>query len=176
MSNDTDEPEKKKDPVASLAGQIRYLGNGERADLRRLDLTRSPSSDGTIYGMLARAGVDFSRMPDDEMDAWRMTALAAALMSGSGGAAAHAPNRSMGYALQRAGYSEARLLQLAGQPSRERITRAVRLLSSKGDGPYDLRTVRQLADPDAQIRATATRMLIRDYYAAATRTTTSKGE
>jgi len=81
MSSETDQPEKKKDPVASLAGQVRYLGNGERADLRRLDLTRSATADGTIYGMLARAGVDFSRMPDDEMDAWRVTALAAALMS-----------------------------------------------------------------------------------------------
>jgi CRISPR system Cascade subunit CasB len=170
MTSETKTPEEgKKDPVASMAGQIRHLGNGERAALRRLDLTASPVADGVIYGMLARAGVDFSRMHDDEVDAWRVNAFAGALQSGSGGGSAHAPNRPMGRALQRAGYSEARLMQLAGQPSRERIMRAARLLGSKGDGPYDLRDLRRLSDPDPDIRAAATRDIVRDYFAAATR-------
>ena len=178
-TRETRDPEgKRKDPIASMAGQIRHLGNGERAKLRRLDLTASPMADGIIYGMLARAGIDFSRIRDDEMDAWRLAALAGALMSGSGGGAAHAPNRNMGRTLQRAGYSEARLMQLAGQPSRDRIIRAVRLLAKKGDGPYDLRTVHQLADPDPGTRTAATRTLVRDYFAgsgrvAATATTTA---
>lgn len=174
MTSEAQIPEEgKKDPVASLAGQIKYLGNGDRAAIRRLDLTDSPSADGVIYGMLARAGVDISRMEDDEMNAWRITAFAGAQQSGSGGASAHSPGRSMGRALQRAGYSETRLMQLASQPSRERIMRAARLLSSKGNGPYDLRDLRRLADPDPGERAEAVRRLVRDYYAAATRTSTN---
>ena len=173
MTSETNEPERtRKDPVASLAGQIRHLGNGERAELRRLDLTRSPTADGIIYGLLARAGVDFSQMRDDEMDAWRVTSLAAATMSGSAGGGGHSPGRRMGQSLYHAGYSEARLMQLAGSPSHDRLVRAVRLLSKKGGGPFDLRMVRSLADPDPQTREAAARELVRDYFTRSTRTTT----
>jgi hypothetical protein len=156
--------EGKKDPVASMAGQIRHLGNGPRAEIARLGLRPSASADGTIYGMLGRAGVDFQRMREDEMEAWRITAFAAAISSGSGGAAAHAPGQRMGRALRDAGFSETRLVQLAGNPTRDRIMRAARLLA-KGR-PYDLWGIRNLADPDPETRAKAARVLVRDYHAS----------
>lgn len=175
MTSETNDPDRtRKDPVASLAGQIRHLGNGERAELRRLDLTRSPTADGIIYGLLARAGVEFQDIRDDEMDAWRVTSFAAAMMSGSAGQGAHAPGRRMGRTLYHAGYSEARLMQLAGGSSRDRLMRAIRFLSKKADGPFDLRTVRSLADPDPQVRETAARELVRDYFSRPARTTTAQ--
>ena len=157
----------RKDPVASVAGQIKHLGTGPRAEIARLGLRPSAAADGTIYGMLARAGVDFQRMRDDEMEAWRVTAFAAAIMSGTRGGPAHGPGYGMGRALRDAGYSETRLVQLAGNPTRDRIMRAARLLA-KGR-PYDMHGVRDLADPDPEVRAQAARRLVRDYHAAGVR-------
>lgn len=156
------EAEPKKDPVASIAGQIRHLCNGRRSDIARLGLRASHSADGTIYAMLIKAGVDVGLLDEDEIDAWRVTAFAAAVMSGSGGGSAHQPGRGIGRALRDAGYSEMRLSQLAGNPTRDRIMRMARLLAK--DRPYDLHGIRDLADPDSAVRAAATRAMVRDYH------------
>jgi len=161
----------RKDPIASLAGQVAHLSTGDRAALRRIYLTRSVGADGVVQGLLHRAGVT----PSDDprvFAPWRLLAHVAALLSGTGGQQPHAPGRRLGSALHAAGYSENRLLRLTaarGPALQDQIVRAGRMLAQGGQAPVNLWQVFNLAGRDPE-RAEAARIRIaQDYYAAAAR-------
>ena len=164
--------EARKDPVASIGGQVPKLSTGDRAALRRIYLTRSRAADGVVVKLLLRAGVN----PPDDPPAfapWRLLAHVAALLSGTGGAQPHAPGRRLGAALQAAGYSENRLLRLTaarGSSLHGQIVRAARMLAQGGQAPVDLWTLLHLAGRDADQAEKARIKIARDYYAAAART------
>lgn len=159
-----DAPSTGKDPVASISGQIRHLGNGDRSSLRRLDMNRSAQAEGVIIGLMARAGLPVSTMDQDEIDRWAVLIQSAALLSASGGG--HSPDRPFGRALRKAGFSEARLVQMVGSPDPRRIIRAVRFLASQGGGPVDLRSIVTVLDPDQNVRTPTVRAIVRDYHSA----------
>lgn len=170
-----DAGEARKDPVASIAGQVANLSTGDRALLRRLYLTqasgsRSRAADGVVIGLLHRAGVTVPGYSEN-YEAWKLLAHVAAVLSGTGGKAPHAPGRRFGAALQAAGYSENRFLRLTaarGEPLRHQIRLAARLLAQAGEIPVDLWPVLRLAGRDAD----DTRIRIaQDYYSAQARTT-----
>lgn len=152
-----------KDPVMSIAGQIRHMGNGERSTLRNMDLTRSAAADGLVIGLMMRAGLPVSTMSEAEMDGWSTLVHAAALV-GTSTRSGHSPDWPFGRALKRAGFSETRLVQTLAAPNPRRIIRAVRFVAAAGGGGFDLRTVREMLDPDQNVRSTAVRTVVRDYH------------
>lgn len=163
----------RKDPVASIAGQMPYLSTGDRARLRRIYLTRSLGADGVIVGLMIRAGVEPPRPEDQHLfDPWRVLAHVAALLSGTAGGQPHSPGRRLGAALQAAGFSENRLLRLTaarGDALRGQVIRAARMLAQAGERSVNLWSLFNLVgrDPD---RAEQARIAIaQDYYAAEAR-------
>lgn len=162
-------PDKPKDPVASIAGQVPHLSTGDRAALRRIYLTRSNSADGVVVGLLHRAGVTVPERAE-AFAPWRLLAHVAALLSGTGGEQPHAPGRRVGTALQAAGYSENRLLRLTaarGQALEGQIIRAARMLVQAGVGPVNLWTLFLLAGRDRDKAEEARIRIAQDYYSAA---------
>jgi len=163
----------RKDPVASIAGQVPHLSTGDRARLRRIYLTRSRGADGVVVGLMMRAGVE-PPLPEKQhlFEPWRLLAHVAALLSGTGGEQPHAPGRRLGLALHAAGYSENRLLRLTaarGDGLRGQVIRAARMLAQAGERPVNLWSLFNLVgnDPD---RAEQARIAIaQDYYAAQAR-------
>jgi CRISPR type I-E-associated protein CasB/Cse2 len=160
------------DPIASIARQVAKLPTGDRAELRRMELTRSPKADGIVAGLLVQAGVT----PAGDRHAfapWRLVAHVAALLSGTAGAVPHARGRRLGAALQATNYSENRLLRLTaarGPALHDQIVRAARLLAQAGQGPVDLWTLFDLAGRDPARAETARIRIAQDYYAASART------
>lgn len=158
--------EVKKDPVASLAGQIRHTTTGQRSQLKRMDLTRSVAADAILIGMLVKAGIDAAVISDADMEAWRTMAFATALISGTGGTEAHNPSVPMGRALARAGYSATRLERLAGTTDPVQVRRALRFLAGAKVGAFDMREVRALVGPDQHLRQRAVKSLVRSFHTA----------
>ena len=159
----------RKDPVASIAGQVPHLSTGDRAGLRRIYLTRSYEADGIVVGLLHRAGV---AVPDNPraFAPWRLLAHVAALLSGTTGEPPHAPGRRLGTALQDAGFSENRLLRLTaarGDALDAQIIRAARMLVQAGQGPVNLWTLFNLAGRDRDRAEEARIRIAQDYYSAA---------
>lgn len=164
-----------KDPVASVAGQIANLPNGDRALLRRLYLTeasasRARAADGVVLGLLHRAGVG---APAPEVyENWKLLAHVAAMLSGTTGKYPHASGRRLGSALQAAGYSENRFLRLTatrGEALRDQIRRAARTLAQAGETPIDLWAILRLLARDADRAREARIRIAQDYYSAVVR-------
>lgn len=165
MKNGNPEKTRKKDAVASLAGQIPRLSSRDRSALRRMDLTRSITADSIIIQMLVKAGVDVEALRHNEMEAWRTTAFAAALISGTACKIAHDPRRRLGRALKRANYSQSRIERLASCEDAVLLRRSLRFLVGAGSGPVDLREVYALAGPDQHARGRAVHSMMTSYYA-----------
>lgn len=165
---DADTPPERKDAVASIAGQIRYLSSGDRAQLRRIYLTGRHEADGIVIGLMHGAGLTAPSTPA-AFAPWRLLAHCAALLSGTGAKQSHATGRRLGSALQAIGLSENRLLRLLsaqGAGLDSQVTRVFRMLAQRGDGPVNLRTLFDLVGPNPD-RAEAARIRIaQDYYAA----------
>ncbi|WP_413061380.1 type I-E CRISPR-associated protein Cse2/CasB [Sphingomonas carotinifaciens] len=163
----------KKEPdwMQSIAGQIRFLSTGDRAGLRRMDLTRSHAADGTVIKLLTRAKVP-QQAQGTGFDRWRLVTHVAAILSGTGATQAHAEGRRLGSALREADYSENRLLRLLavrGEALDDQVRRVARVLAQKGKHPINLWTLYHLVGSDA-VKAEAARIRIaQDYYAAAAR-------
>ena len=162
-----------KDPVASIAGQVAGLSNGDRAALRRLYLTqgsqsRSRAADGVVLGLLHRAGVTVSGH-SETYEAWKLLAHVAAVLSGTAGKQPHAPGKRFGAALLAAGYSENRFLRLTaarGEQLRRQVRLAARMLAQSGEVPVNLWPVILIAGQDAD---DARIRIAQDYYAAQAR-------
>ena len=164
-----DTPDKPKDPVASIAGQVPHLSTGDRAALRRIYLTQSNKADGVVVGLLHRAGVPVPERAG-AFAPWRLLAHVAALLSGTGGEQPHAPQRRLGTALHAAGYSENRLLRLTaarGPALHDQIVRAARMMAQGGHGPVNLWTLLHLAGRDPDKAEEARIRIAQDYYSAA---------
>lgn len=163
----------RKDPLASLAGQIAYLPNGERAFLRRMYLAgnRPERAVGVVMGLLHRAGVPSAVWRNEKaFGRWCLLAHVAALLSGTAGLAPHAPGRRLGQALFTAGYSENRLLRLTaarGLALEDQVRCATRYLAQAGMVPVDLRTIYDLISDDSARAERARLDIARDYYGAA---------
>lgn len=171
MRSDEEAEPGRKDPVASIAGQVPHLSTGDRARLRRIYLTRSRGADGVVVGLMMRAGVT----PSDDpriFAPWRLLAHVAALLSGTAGDQPHVPGRRLGAALYAVGYSENRLLRLTaarGDALHDQVIRAARMLAQAGERSVNLWSLFNLVgrDPD---RAEQARIAIaQDYYAAQAR-------
>ena len=160
-----------KDPVASIAGQVANLPNGDRAALRRIYLTRSQGAEGVVVGLLHRAGVTVSER-EEVFAPWRLLAHVAALLAGTAGDQPHAPGRRLGSALHASGYSENRLLRLTaarGPALHDQIVRAARMLAQAGEAPVNLWTLLHLAGRDPAKAEEARIRIAQDYYSAAAR-------
>lgn len=167
--------ESRKDAVASIAGHLSVLSTGEHATLRRMYLTKKPAADGVVVKLLLHAQVE-QRDYQRDYAAWKLLAHAAALLSGTGKKDPHDPAQGLGTALRDAGFSENRLLRLTaarGEPLRDQVILAVRMLAQAGKGPVNLRTLLHLVGRDPDRAEKARIRIAQDYYAAASR---SEGE
>lgn len=163
-------PSGQKDVVASLASRVAGLATGDRANLRRMTIHSSARTAGTVSGLLMSAGLsNVGKMSDSVFRRWSIVAHCAALLSGTGRNNAHAPGwqNGLGRRLQAVGYSENRLMRLTsakGTALEGQVVRAVRFIAQSGGGPVDLRTIRDLLNPE---KAETARMAIaRSYYSA----------
>ncbi len=166
------EAEPKKNPVASVAGQIPRLPTGQHAALRRMYLTRNRPDEaiGVVMGLLHRAGVSQPEWSNQAaFDRWSLLAHVAALLSGTAVLAPHAPGRKLGRALWEAGYSENRLMRLTsarGPALYDQVRRAARFLAKAGQVPVDLQTIHHLISDHPATAETARFEIARAYYDA----------
>lgn len=159
-----------KDIVASLAARVAGLATGDRANLRRMTIASPARTAGTVSGLLISAGLnDVGKMSDIAFRRWSIIAHCAALLSGKERNNAHAPGweNGLGRRLQAVGYSENRLMRLTsakGAALEGQVVHAVRFIAQSGGGPIDLRTIRDLLNPE---KAEFARLAIaRSYYSA----------
>ena len=164
-----------KTTMDHIAEQLKELSNGHHALLRRMYLTRRrQQADGVVLGLLHGAAVDLDEMQrkPGEYARWCLVAHVGALLSGTTRRVTHVPNAPLGGALLAAGYSENRLLRLTaarGEPLRDQIIRAARVLAQAGQTGIDLWAIYHLAAGTTE-RAEAARLRIaQDYYTAAVR-------
>lgn len=156
-----------------IADSIGELSNGDHALLRRMYLTgRRRQADGVVLGLLHRAGVNLEGMERNagQYARWCLVAHVAALLSGTTRRVMHVPNARLGEALFAADYSENRLLRLTaarGEPLRDQIIRAARVLAQAGATRIDLWSIYHLAAGTTD-RAEAARIRIAQGYYAAT--------
>lgn len=158
------------DWMRSIAGQIQYLSTGDRAALRRMELTRSPAASGVVIKLLMRAQVPASRQRDDFVR-WRLMAHVAAMLSGTAALPAHAEGRAFGSALAEADISENRVLRLLatrGDALYDQVRRAARVLSN-GRKPVNLWAIYHLVGDHAGKAEAARLRIAQDYYAAKAR-------
>lgn len=156
--------------MGSIAGQIRYLSTGDRAALRRIELTRSPAAAGVVIKLLTRAKVPSDRQRDD-FTRWQIVTHVAAMLSGTGALQSHAEGRPVGTALSEANYSENRVLRLLatrGEALHDQVRRAARILATARK-PIDLWTIYHLVGDHAGKAEAARLRIAQDYYAAKAR-------
>jgi len=163
----------KKDPVASIAGQIPHLPTGQRAALRRMYLTqnrRPGDAAGVVMGLLHRAGVpQLDRIGEAAFARWSLLAHVAAVLSGTAAQTPHAPGRGLGRALWEAGYSENRQMRLTsarGPALDDQVRLAARFLAKAGKVPVNLWTIRDLIGGNPERAETARFTIARDFYDA----------
>lgn len=149
-------------------GAAPVMSPGDRAALRRMEVTRVRSADGAVIKLLLAADIP-KHLQTRDFDRWRLIAHIAAMLSGTGKLRAHARGRKLGAILREADYSENRLLRLLsvrGAALDGQVRRAMRVIAQKGKQPIDLWTVYDLVGPNPD-RAEAARIRIaQDYYAA----------
>jgi len=158
------------DMVASFCGLIAMLRPGERAALRRMNISTPARTAGLVTGLLMTAGFENpQKISDAVFRRWSILAHCAGLLSGTGKTNAHSGewSRGLGQRLSVAGYSENRLMRLTsakGTALEDQVVRAVRYLAQANGAPVNMKTVRDLIDPE---RAESARLTIaRNYYAA----------
>jgi hypothetical protein len=163
-----DDDTQRKDPVASIAGQLPHLSTADRATLRRLYLTGSREADGVVLGLMYHAALP-THLPG-AFDRWKLIAHVAATLSGTAARQPHSPANALGAALFRVGYSEARLMRLTtarGPALTDQIVRAARYLARSSDAvPVDLRPLSGLTSPDRATAERARLQIAREYFAA----------
>lgn len=154
--------------IESMVAQIIQLPIRQLAGLRRISITRRSNTDEVVIGLLQRAEVPAHMwLSAADLAGWRFVAHAAAVLSGTSRRPAHRSGSSVGAALLRAGYSEARLLRLTsarGDALADHLRIAISVLAKAGYNPLDLATIKHLLE-DAGERAEGARLLItRQYY------------
>jgi CRISPR system Cascade subunit CasB len=159
--------EKPDDWMTSISRQTHGMSSGDRAALRRMELTKSPGADAVAIKMLLRAQVPPSRVEDD----WtrlRLIGHFAGLLSGTAALYPHDERRGVGAALFEAGFSEKRLLRLLASRAEalgDQLALAVRILSRERQ-PVNLWDLYHLLGGDP-VKSDAARLrMARHYYAA----------
>ena len=164
-------PDRNKDPVDSIAGQIAHLSTGDRALLRRMYLTESHQADGVVIRLMYRS--DLTAPSDPRAFApWRLLAHCAALLSGTSGLYPHATGQRLGAVLYETGLSENRLMRLTsarGGGLEAQVIRVMRMVAQKGQAPVNLRTLFALIGHDPEKADKARLRIAQDYYAAKAR-------
>ncbi|KQM37764.1 type I-E CRISPR-associated protein Cse2/CasB [Sphingomonas sp. Leaf10] len=151
----------------SISGRVKGMSSGDRAALRRMELTRSPAADAVAIKMLLRADVPQSRIRDD----WtrlRLIGHFSGLLSGTAALYPHEEKRGVGAALFEAGFSEKRLLRLLasrGEALGDQLALAVRILSRERQ-PVNLWDIYHLLGDDPTKSDAARLRMARHYYAA----------
>ena len=170
LPTDSSIAEKKKDPVASLCGQVPHLSTGDRAALRRLFLTRSEMAAGVVTGLLLRAGLpEAGSLPEAAFGRWQLLAHVAAVLSGTAAIPPHRPGGSLGRALHAANYSDHRLIRLTsarGPALVDQIVHAARFLAAAGQAPVDLWPLHNLSSTTYGTADAARLRIAQDFYAA----------
>lgn len=158
---------KPDDWMTSISRYVKAMSSGDRAALRRMELTRSPAADAVAIKTLLRAQVPEARIKDD----WtrlRLIGHFAGLLSGTAALYPHEERRGVGAALFEANFSEKRLLRLLasrGEALGDQLALAVRILSRERQ-PVNLWDIYHLLGGDP-VKSDAARLRIaRHYYAA----------
>lgn len=155
------------DWMTSISRQVKGMSSGDRAALRRMELTKSPAADAVAIKTLLRADVPQSRIKDD----WtrlRLIGHFAGLLSGTAALYSHDERRGVGAALFEAGFSEKRLLRLLasrGEALGDQLALAVRILSRERLAVNLWDIYHLLGDDPVKSDAARLRMA-RHYYAA----------
>lgn len=155
------------DWMRSISRQMHGMSSGDRAGLRRMELTKSPAADAVAIKVLLRAQVPQSRIRDD----WtrlRLIGHFAGLLSGTAALYPHDETRGVGGALFDAGFSEKRLLRLLasrGEALGDQLALAVRILSRERK-PVNLWDIYHLLGDDPAKSDAARLRIARHYYAA----------
>lgn len=155
------------DWMQSIAGQIQHLSSGDRAALRRMELTRSPAADAIVVKLLLGAKVPEQRYERD-WDRWRLIGHFTGLLAGTAKLFAHNEYHGLGGALFDAGVSEKRMLRLLasrGDALREQLALAIRILARDRVSVNLWALYHLLGDDPAKSDAARLRMA-QHYYAA----------
>jgi len=155
------------DWMTSISRHVKGMSSGDRAALRRMELTKSPAADAVAIKILLRADVPQSRIEKD----WtrlRLIGHFAGLLSGTAALYPHEEKRGVGGALFEANFSEKRLLRLLasrGEALGDQLALAVRILSRERQ-PVNLWDIYHLLGDDP-VKSDAARLrMARHYYAA----------
>lgn len=165
------------DWMTSISRQTHGMSSGDRAALRRMELTKSPAADAVAIKMLLRADVPQARIEDDWIRL-RLIGHFAGLLSGTAALYPHDERRGVGAALFEAGFSEKRLLRLLasrGEALDDQLALAVRILSRERLAVnlwdiYHLLGRNPARSDDARLR------MARHYYAAQARKTAASAQ
>lgn len=159
--------ERPDDWMTSISRRTHGMSSGDRAALRRMELTKSPAADAVAIKMLLRADVPQSRI-DTDWTRLRLIGHFAGLLSGTAALYPHDERRGVGAALFEANFSEKRLLRLLasrGEALGDQLALAVRILS-RDRKPVNLWDIYHLLGGDP-VKSDAARLRIaRHYYAA----------
>ncbi|KQM59966.1 MULTISPECIES: type I-E CRISPR-associated protein Cse2/CasB [unclassified Sphingomonas] len=155
------------DWMRAISRHVHGMSSGDRAALRRMELTKSPAADAVAIKTLLRAQVPESRIKDD----WtrlRLIGHFAGLLSGTAALYPHDEHRGVGAALFEANVSEKRLLRLLasrGEALGDQLALAVRILSRERK-PVNLWDIYHLLGDDP-VKSDAARLrMARQFYAA----------
>ncbi len=157
----------KLDWMRSLAGQVGHLSTGDRAALRRMELTRSAAADAVVIKLLLGAKVPPASYETDWVR-WRLIGHFAGLLSGTAALYPHDERRGVGGALFNAGFSEKRLLRLLASRSevlRDQLILAVRILARERK-PINLWTLYHLLGDDLGKSDDARLRIAQQFFAA----------
>ncbi len=155
------------DWMRSISRQLHGMSSGDRAALRRMELTKSPAADAVAIKALLGAKVPQWRIEQD----WtrlRLIGHFAGLLSGTAALYPHDEKRGVGGALFEAGFSEKRLLRLLasrGEALVDQLALAVRILSRERQ-PVNLWDMYHLLGGDPIKSDSARLRMARHYYAA----------
>ncbi len=155
------------DWMRSISRQLHGMSSGDRAALRRMELTKSPAADAVAIKVLLGAKVPQSRIEQD-WTRMRLIGHFAGLLSGTAALYPHDEKRGVGGALFEAGVSEKRLLRLLasrGEALVDQLALAIRILS-RGRQPVNLWDIYHLLGGDPVKSDSARLRMARHYYAA----------
>lgn len=155
------------DWMRAISRYVHGMSSGDRAALRRMELTKSPAADAVAVKTLLRAQVPEPKIRSD----WtrlRQIGHFAGLLSGTAALYPHDEARGVGSALFDAGFSEKRLLRLLASREEalgDQLALAVRILSRERK-PVNLWDIYHLLGGDPVKSDNARLRMARHYYAA----------
>lgn len=158
------------DWMQMISRRVRQLSTGDRAALRRMELTRSPAAGAVVVKLLLGAKIPAGRYEAD-WDRWRLIGHFAGMLSGTAAVYPHDERRGVGGALFEAGFSEKRLLRLLasrGEALRDQLALAIRILARERK-PINLWALYHLLGDDPGKSDAARLRITQQFFAAQAR-------